>query len=75
MRPLAGLAVAGLAAALAALVVGAAPVEAAFPGGNGRIAFVSNPDGNEEIYTMTREGTLQENVTSFAGAHEYNPAI
>ena len=41
-----------LLAALPAL-----PAHAAFPGANGKFAFVSNRDGNGEIYTMNADGT------------------
>jgi WD40-like Beta Propeller Repeat len=39
------------------------PAQAAFPGTNGKIAFVTNRDGNEEIYTMNPDGTSQVNLT------------
>ena len=72
-----GVAAAGVLAAvtavLAGLFVGAVPVDAALPGGNGRIAFVSNRDGNEEVYVMTSQGTAQNNVTSFRTA-DFEPA-
>jgi len=39
-----------------------------FPGTNGKIAFVSERDGNPEIYTMNADGSLATNITN-------NPAI
>lgn len=37
---------------------------AAFPGKNGRIAFVSSRDGNEEVYVMDADGTNQTRLTT-----------
>lgn len=44
------------------LVVGD-PAGAAFPGKNGKIAFVSNRDGNEEIYTMNAGTSREDRAT------------
>jgi hypothetical protein len=33
------------------------PASAAFPGLNGKIAFESNRDGNNEIYVMNSDGS------------------
>jgi dipeptidyl aminopeptidase/acylaminoacyl peptidase len=46
-----------------AMGVGTKPVEAAFPGTNGKIAFNSDRDGNSEIYRMNFDGTPQQNLT------------
>ncbi len=40
------------------------PAEGAHPGGNGRIAFETNRDGNLEIYSMNPDGTSQVNLTN-----------
>jgi Tol biopolymer transport system component len=37
---------------------------AAFPGTNGKIAFVSNRDSNDEIYVMSANGSGQTNLTN-----------
>src|SRR5215211_6150706 len=57
---------AGLAASILTVVLIAAssePAQAAFPGRNGKIAFVTNRDGNLEIYTMNPDGASQENIS------------
>ena len=36
---------------------------ATFPGDNGKIAFVTNRDGNVEIYTMDADGNNQMRLT------------
>ena len=56
-------AAAALALGLAAMLA-ASPAEAAFPGKNGKIAFVSNRDvGGGEIYTMKPDGTGTTRIT------------
>jgi Tol biopolymer transport system component len=40
------------------------PVEAAFPGQNGKIAFDSERDGNVEIFTMNPDGSNQTNISN-----------
>jgi Tol biopolymer transport system component len=57
------------------LVSGAAlgTAEAAFPGSNGKIAFMSDRDGNLEIYVMNADGTGQTNLTNNA-AEDLEPA-
>jgi Tol biopolymer transport system component len=49
------------------------PVHAAFSGGNGNIAFVSQRDGNEEIYNMNADGTNQTRLTNNASAASTDP--
>ncbi len=48
------------------------PGEAAFPGANGKIAFVSYRAGNREIYVMNSDGTDQRRLTDGPG-DSYNP--
>src|SRR3990170_1838494 len=55
-----------LAAVLAVLAPGPNPVESAFPGTNGKIAFESDRDGNYELYTMNADGSGQTNLTNNA---------
>lgn len=52
---------------------GATPGEAAFPGSNGKIAFVSGQDGNCEIYLVDPDGTGLTRLTSNP-AREVSPA-
>jgi Tol biopolymer transport system component len=64
------------------LVLAEEPAEAAFPGFNGRIAFISNrttgtgvnnPEGDYEIFTMKPDGTgLTQLTTNTTG--DYEPA-
>jgi Tol biopolymer transport system component len=57
-----------MAAALAAVgvlgLVEVLPAEAAFPGKNGKIAFQSDRGGSYEIYTMNRNGTKIDKLTT-----------
>jgi TolB protein len=53
-----------LAACLLALVGIEKPAGAAFPGQNGKIAFMSTRDFNPEIYTMDADGSNQINLTN-----------
>lgn len=49
------------------------PARAAFPGQNGKIAFVSNRDGNDEIYAMNPDGSGQVNLTNLDSASDLDP--
>ena len=40
------------------------PAQAAFPGQNGKIAFVSDRDGVDEVYSMNPDGTGQTRLTT-----------
>ncbi len=68
-----------LGAALMALAVPAGAlaspgsVHAALPGADGLIAFVSNRDGNLEIYTMAADGSGQASVSQ-STARDQDPA-
>ena len=48
------------------LVVVVEPAGAAFPGQNGQIAFVSNRDGNREIYSVNANGTGLDRLTKIS---------
>src|SRR5829696_3783861 len=68
-----------LAASLLARIAG--PAEAAFPGQNGKIVFasnrttlVTNPTGDNEIYTMNADGTGLKQLT-FNKSDDNNPAF
>ncbi len=54
--------------------VATGPAGATFPGSNGKVAFTSNRDGNEEVYTMNADGSAQTRLTSVSGA-DTNPAF
>jgi TolB protein len=64
-----------LAAFLLALVVRMEPSEAAFPGQNGKIAFISDEDAKSdwEIYTMNPDGSNPTNISNHP-AHDDFPA-
>jgi WD40 repeat protein len=60
--------------AVAVVAVGASEhARAAFPGVNGKLAFVSSRDGNQEIYVMNADGSDQTRLTSNA-ASDSEPA-
>ena len=64
-----------LSAAVAlTLVIGALSASAAFPGANGKIAFTSERDGNQEIYVMNGDGSGVTRLTSNA-VPDYGPAF
>ena len=50
------------------------PAKAAFPGLNGKIAFQSTRDGNEEIYVMDADGSNQVNISNNA-ADGFGPCV
>jgi hypothetical protein len=56
-RLLALIAAAALAALLLLVVAAAKPAGAAFPGENGKMAFVRGVDNNSEIYVMNSDGS------------------
>lgn len=49
---------------LGGLLVNGPPTKAAFPGVNGKIAFVSDRDGTSEIHVMNPDGSGQVRLTS-----------
>src|SRR5215212_9836220 len=68
-----------LAASLLARIAG--PAEAAFPGQNGKIVFASNrttlitnPTGDNEIYTMNPDGSGLKQLT-FNKSKDFNPSF
>src|SRR5438552_1322694 len=48
---------AALAVLPAVLALGASAAHASFPGASGKIAFVTNKDGNDEIYAVNADGS------------------
>lgn len=50
----------------AVLLAAAEPAGAAFPGTNGKVVFVSERDGNEEIYTRNVDGTVRRLTNNLA---------
>ena len=52
----------------------ATPAAAAFPGSNGRIAYVSSITGNQEIFVVDSDGTNPVNLTKSTGA-DVDPAF
>lgn len=57
----------------AALLAAAEPAGAAFPGTNGKVVFVSERDGNEEIYTRNVDGTVRRLTNN--PARDFEPAF
>jgi Tol biopolymer transport system component len=57
------LASSALAVAFALVGLAAGQARAAFPGTKGKLVFETNRDGNEEIYTMTADGTNRIDLT------------
>ena len=61
---LGAIALAALAAVGVLGLVEVRPAEATFPGKNGKIAFQSDRGGSYEIYTMNRNGTKIDKLTT-----------
>ncbi len=57
-----------------ALTSGMEPAKAAFPGKNGKVAFVSDRDGNEEIYLTNADGTNPTRLTT-EPSRDFHPAF
>ncbi|MFN2505618.1 MAG: TolB family protein, partial [Acidimicrobiales bacterium] len=66
------LALGSVIAVVAAIMV-ANVAEGAFPGTNGRIVFISDRDGDNEVFTMNPDGSNQVNLTNNT-ATEFEPA-
>ena len=49
---------------IVSVALGTQPIDAAFPGVNGKIAFTSYRDGNYEIYVMHADGSRQSTLTN-----------
>jgi TolB protein len=62
-----------LGATLIASLMLVPAAHATFPGPNGKIAFVSDRDGNREIYTVNRDGTGLKRLTNNP-ADDFAPA-
>ena len=63
----ASLVAAVLLAVGAAVMVSGVPAQAAFPGTNGAIAFVSDRDGTQQVYRMRADGSGERRLTDAAG--------
>ena len=64
-----------LLAIATALVAMVGPAEAAFPGTNNRVVFVSERDGNLDVYTMKSDGSGVQRLTNTRGSVEnHDPA-
>ena len=62
-----------IAAVLACALIGT-PALAAFPGADGRIAFVSERAGSPQVFTMAPDGSDVRQITSFDKAWAFDPA-
>ena len=54
------------------MVAAAESAKATFPGTNGRIAFYSDLDGNNEVFRMNPDITISENLAS-SSTSDYDP--
>jgi Tol biopolymer transport system component len=68
-----------LASCVLALLATHKPADAAFPGTNGKIAFVRSPTGisdepENEIYTITPDGTIEKRLTNNSSS-DHSPAF
>lgn len=64
----------GSAAVPALVFGGVGGADAIVPGPNGRIAFESNRGGNNNIYTMNPDGSVQKNLTPATRSSDVFPA-
>jgi dipeptidyl aminopeptidase/acylaminoacyl peptidase len=71
---LASMTLAPLLSSGTALLNAVKPAEATFPGKNGKIAFQSDSGGSYEIYTMNRNGTEIDKLTTNR-AEDEDPAF
>lgn len=60
-----------LVAVVSTLIGISSSAQAAFPGANGKIAFTSDRDGNNEIYIMDADGSNQTRLTNNPAADNY----
>ena len=60
-------------AVLATISTWITPAHAAFPGPDGRIAFVSEQTGRPQIYTIDPDGTNRQRLTSLRNAAAFDP--
>jgi Tol biopolymer transport system component len=67
----ASLVAAVLLAVGAAVMVSGVPAQAAFPGTNGAIAFVSDRDGTQQVYRMRADGSGERRLTDAAGLNSH----
>jgi Tol biopolymer transport system component len=57
----------------AGVLSAAAPARAAYPGPNGRIAFMSTESGSLQIWSMRSDGTVRKRLTDFAPSFVADP--
>lgn len=60
-----------VAVALAAVSIGTGPADAAFPGGNGRIAFA--PASSDDIVSVNTDGTGRRLLIAYEDSPTYPP--
>ena len=61
-----GLALSAIALVIVGLALTPTPAPAAFPGTNGKIAFSSERDGDNEVFVMNPDGSEPTNLTNNA---------